>query len=105
MPGAGAYTTNLLRPYKGLSNINQNTTEFWDTYHSLQMSVNRRFRDGFSFGVNYTYGISFKGNTGLQKRLQHAADGTISVRPDEAQWEDLMKNLDSRPHIIKANAV
>jgi outer membrane receptor protein involved in Fe transport len=105
VPGAGAYTTNLLRPYKGLSNINQNTTEFWDTYHSLQMSVNRRFRDGFSFGVNYTYGISYTGNTGLQKRLQHAADGTISVRPDEAQWEDLMRNLDSRPHIIKANAV
>ena len=52
-------------PYPGLANINQNTTEFWDTYHSLQASLNRRFRNGFSFGANYTYGISYKGNIGL----------------------------------------
>ena len=62
-PGATALTANLLRPYQGLANINQNTTEFWDTYHSLQASLNRRFRNGFSFGANYTYGISYKGNT------------------------------------------
>lgn len=105
MPGATAYTTNLLRPYRGLSTINQNTTEFWDTYHSLQTSLNRRFRDGFAFGLNYTYGISFKGNTGLQQRLQHAADGTVSIRADQAQYEELLKTLDRRPHIIKANAV
>jgi hypothetical protein len=105
VPGAQAYTTNLLRPYPGLGNINQNTTGFWDTYHSLQTSLNRRFRNGFAFGVNYTYGISFKGNTGLQLRLQHAADRTISIRPDQAQFEQLMQNLDRRPHIIKANAI
>jgi Carboxypeptidase regulatory-like domain/TonB-dependent Receptor Plug Domain len=96
---------NALRPYKGLGNINQNTTEFWDTYHSIQTSLNRRFRDGFSFGVNYTYGISFKGNTGLQKRLVHNADGSITVRADQAEYEKLNETLDRRPHIIKANAV
>ena len=42
------------------------STKFWDTYHSIQTSFNRRFRDGFSFGVNYTLGLSLKGNTGLQ---------------------------------------
>jgi hypothetical protein len=105
VPGANAYTQNLLRPYPGLSNINQNTTDFWDLYHSLQMSLNRRFRNGFSFGANYTWGISFTGNTGLQKRLQHAADGTFSVRDDQAAYEDLNKNLDRRPHYLKANAV
>jgi hypothetical protein len=105
VPGGNAYTTNLLRPYRGLSVINQNTTEFWDTYHSLQTSLNRRFRNGFSFGVNYTYGISFKGNTGLQVRLQHAADGTISVRSDQADYEKLLETLDRRPHYMKANAV
>jgi len=105
VPGATAYTQNLLRPYRGLSNINQNTTEFWDLYHSLQMSLNRRFRNGFSFGANYTWGISFTGNTGLQKRLQHAADGTFSIRADQAEYEALNKNLDRRPHYLKANAV
>ena len=46
LPGANAYTTNLLRAFKGLGTINENTTTFWDTYHSLQTSLNRRFRAG-----------------------------------------------------------
>ncbi len=105
VPGAVAYSANLLRPYRGLGSINQNTTDFWDLYHSLQMSLNRRFRNGFSFGANYTYGISFTGNTGLTKRLQHAPDGTFSLRADQAAYEELNKYLDRRPHILKANAV
>jgi hypothetical protein len=105
VPGAAAYTTNLLRPFPGLGNINQQTSDFWDTYHSIQTSFTRRFRNGFSFGANYTYGISLQGTTGLVKRLQHAPDGTISVRGDQAQYEDLMSDLDRRPHYLKANAV
>jgi hypothetical protein len=104
VPGANT-NDNLLRPFRGLGNINQNTTEFWDTYHSLQVSLNRRYRNGLLFGANYTYGISFKGNTGLQKRLVHAADGTIAVSPDQEAYEALNENLDRRPHVLKANAV
>src|SRR5213075_1212986 len=39
VPGANAYTTNLLRPYQGFSSIQQNTGEFSDTYHSIQSNV------------------------------------------------------------------
>jgi hypothetical protein len=105
VPGANALTTNLLRPYRGLTNINQNTTEFWDEYHSIQTSLNRRFRNGFSFGVNYVLSLSFKGNTGLQKRLQHAPDGTISVRADQAEYERLNEDLNLQRHLMKANFV
>jgi hypothetical protein len=105
VPGANALTTNLLRPYKGLSTINQNTTEFHDTYHSVQFTLNRRYRNSFAFGVNYTRGLSFKGNTGLQLRLQHNADGSYSVRSDQSQYEALNQNLDLRPNIIKANGL
>ena len=96
---------NFLRPYHGLGNINQNTTEFHDTYHSIQTSLNRRFRDGFAFGANYTYSISWTGNTGLQKRLLHAPDGTISIRADQAAYEALNNNLAIIPHVFKANAI
>jgi hypothetical protein len=105
IPGATAYTANLLRPYQGLAAINENDTTFWDTYHSLQFSMNRRFAKGLSFGATYTYGISLKGNTNIVKRLQHAADGTVSQRSDEAQWESLMGTLDRRPNYLKGNAV
>jgi hypothetical protein len=105
VPGATAYTTNLLRSFRGLSTIAQQTTEFHDTYHSIQSNFNRRFRNGVQFGLNYTLSLSLTGNTGLQKRLQHAADGTVSLRADQAEYEELNRNLNLQRHLIKGNAV
>lgn len=104
-PGQTAYTSNLLRPFRGYSGIEENATKFWDTYHSIQASLNRRFRGGFSFGTAYTYGISLKGNTGLNQRLTHTADGKISLRSDQQAWEKLNETLDRRPHFLKFNTV
>jgi hypothetical protein len=105
VPGASAYTTNLLRAFRGLASINEQETRFWDEYHSIQTSLNRRFRNGLAFGTNYTLGLSLKGNTGLQMRLQHAADGTISVRSDQADYEKLNEDLALQRHVIKSYAV
>ena len=105
MPGASAYTTNLLRPFRGYSNINEQETRFWDEYHGLQFSLNRRFQNGLAFGTNYNLALSLKGNTGLQFRLQHAADGTISIRDDQAQYETLNENLAMQRHVIKSFAI
>jgi hypothetical protein len=104
-PGQTAYTSNLLRPYRGFAGIEDNQTKFWDTYHSIQMSVNRRFQHGLSFGASYTYGISLKGNTGLNQRFVHGPDGSISLRSDEQAYEDLMSTLDRKPHFLKINAI
>jgi hypothetical protein len=104
-PGAGAYSSNLLRAYRGLGNINSQLTQFHDTYHSIQSNFNRRFRNGFSFGANYTLSLSFTGNTGLTKRLQHNADGSFSVRADQAEYEELNKQLNLQRHLLKTNWV
>jgi len=105
VPGAGALPQNLLRGYPGLGSIQQQATEWHDTYHSIQSNFNRRFRDGFSFGANYTLSLSYTGNTGLTKRLQHNADGTFSVRADQAQYEELNKQLNLQRHLLKTNWV
>jgi hypothetical protein len=105
VPGAGALPTNLLKPYRGFGNINQNTTEFSDDYHSIQSNFNRRFRNGFSFGVNYVLSLSFTGNTGLTQRLQHGADGSVSIRSDQAAYEKLNDQLNLQRHLVKANWV
>jgi hypothetical protein len=105
VPGQGAYSANLLRPFPGLGSINQNTMEFQDTFHSIQTNFNRRFRNGFSFGFNYVLSLSFTGNTGLVKRQTHNADGTISMRADQAEYEALNKQLDLRRHLVKGNWV
>src|ERR1041385_2022802 len=55
--------------------------------------------------MNYTLGLSLKGNTGLQERIQHAADGTISIRSDQAQYEALNEDLPLQRHVIKGFAV
>ena len=105
-PGANALPDNALRAYRGLAVINQNTTGFWDTYHSIQTAFQRRFQNGFSFGANYTLGLSLEGNTGLVQRLQHAPDGTISYRSDQAEYEELNKQLvEFRRHVAKVNGV
>jgi hypothetical protein len=105
VPGASAYPSNLLRAYRGYSNINEQETRYWDEYHGLQFALNRRFQHGLAFGTNYNLGLSFKGNTGLQLRLQHAADGTITVRSDQAQYESLNENLAMQRHVIKSYAI
>ena len=110
VPGATAYPANMLRAFRGYSNINEQETRFWDEYHGLQFSLNRRFQNGLAFGTNYNLGLSLKGNTGygntgLQLRLQHAADGTISIRDDQAAYEKLNENLALQRHVIKSYAV
>ena len=104
-PGASAYTTNLLRPFVGLNTIGQNTTDFHDTYHSIQVSVNRRFAHGFSFAAAYTYGISLTGNTGLVRHYVRNPDGTLSLWSGQAAYEALNNTLDRRPNFLKFNSV
>ena len=105
VPGGSSQPDNVLRAFRGLGNINQYTTDYWDEWHSIQTSLNRRFQNGFSAGVNYTLALSLTGNTGLQKRLQHAPDGTISLRADQAEYEALNEDLNPQRHVLKANAV
>jgi hypothetical protein len=65
IPGAAslaATNPDLIRAYRGYGSITQRFYDGWRTHHSLQFSVNRRFRDGFSFGFNDTIGLSDKGS-------------------------------------------
>ena len=78
---------------------------FHTTYHSIQTTFNRRFRDGLSFGLNHTLGLSFTGNTGTQVRLQHNPDGSFAIRDDQGAYEKLLENAGNRRHTVKANAV
>jgi hypothetical protein len=112
VPGATALLPDQLRPYTGYGPIFAFMPVFNSTYHSIQTSLNRRMRNGLQFGINYTYSISFTGNAGvtggglgLGYRLQHNADGSYSVRDDQAEYEEINKDMGNRPHVFKANAV
>jgi hypothetical protein len=91
-----------MRAFRGFSGITQNVSRGWITHHSLQLSFNRRFRNGLSFGFNDTIGLSAKGSVGA--RLQHNPDGTVSYRDDQAQADELLQTPPIR-HTMKGNFV
>ena len=104
-PGT-ALNNNLLRPFRGYSNINVQMPIWHRTFHSLQLSWTRRWRNGFSFQVNDTWTLYDKGNVmlpGPQLRLIHGADGSYSESPDQAIAEELFADQGTPTHIIVVN--
>ena len=110
-PGATALTTDFLRPYRGFASIGMNLPQFRETFHSIQTGWNRRFRDGFSFSGSYTLTLSHAGNiqpigsTLPPLRLQHHSDGSYSIRDDQAEYEELNKNMGTPRHILRLTGV
>jgi hypothetical protein len=103
VPGGSALTTDLLRPIRGYGTITQMQQDGWRTFHSIQVSFQRRFRDGFSFGFNDTVSLYDRQSTAL--RLQHHADGSYFVRDDQAEADRLLGSALTSRHVMKATFV
>jgi hypothetical protein len=102
-PGSAAVVSDLMRPFRGYSSITQTSGWLNRTYHSLQLSLQRRFRNGLSFGFNDTIGLYDRQNT--TPRLQHDVNGVVSVRADQAEADRLLGDNNPQAHIMKANFV
>jgi carboxypeptidase family protein len=102
-PGATAVSQDRLRAFRGYGAIQQQWGRGWRTYHSVQVSAQRRFHRGISFGVNDTISLYDHQSTGV--RLQHDAEGRYSVRADQAQADRLLGRAVGNRHIIKGNAI
>ena len=100
--GHVAAPSDQMRAFRGYSGITQNVSRGWVTHHSLQVSLNRRFRNGLSFGFNDTIGLSAVGSVGA--RLQHNPDGTVTYRADQAEADRLFQTPPTR-HTMKGNFV
>jgi hypothetical protein len=94
---------DLIRFYRGYAAINQQQPIGWRTYHSIQIALNRRFRNGLLFGFNDTIGLSDMQNAAL--RLQHNADGTITVRADQSKADELLGDNHPQAHVMRAHFV
>ena len=105
VPGANALTTNLLRPYRGLGIVAQQATQFWDTYQSLQFSLNRRYRDGSRVRRQLRARPDVQGqhrspapSAACRRRHTQCSRRSGGLRSAE-------REPDLRPNIIKANAL
>jgi hypothetical protein len=102
--GATAVLQDLMRPFRGYGAIQQQWGRSWRTFHSLQVSFQRRFRNGLSFGFNDTISLYDKQAAGA--RLQHNPDGSFSLRDDQAEADRLLGTPgNQRWHTMKANFV
>jgi hypothetical protein len=100
--GSNTVANDQMRAILGYGAINQQLSRGWNTYHSLQLSFQRRFKDGISFGFNDTISLSNIGSTGA--RLQHNPDGSYSYRADQAEADKLLQT-DPTFHTLKGNFV
>src|SRR4029079_3558494 len=71
--------------------------------HTLQLSVNRRFRNRLSFGFNNPILLYEKSRTNA--RRQHHAGGNKSEPPKQAQADDLFGNFVPTRHTFKGDFV
>ena len=105
-PGAAsiaALNPDLARYYRGFSTISMQQAIQDRTYHSLQISLNRRLRNGIAFGFADTIGLYDRQSVAL--RLQHNPDGSVTVRSDQAKAEDLLGDNNPQAHIMRANFI
>ena len=94
---------DLVRFYRGYGTITQQQPIGYRTYHSIQLTLSRRFRNGLLFGFNDTIGLSDKQQAAL--RLQHNADGTITVRDDQDRANELLGDNQPQAHIMRGHFV
>jgi hypothetical protein len=100
--GSNVVANDQMRAFRGYGNINQQWSRGTNTYHSVQVSFQRRFTNGLSFGFNDTWSLSNKDVSAA--RLQHNSDGTYAYRPDQAEADALLQD-DPVRHTLKGNFV
>jgi hypothetical protein len=102
-PGAAAVSADSMRTFRGYTTITQQVSRGWRTFHSIQLSYTRRFKDGLAFGFNDT--IPLYDHQSTNARLQHNADGTFTERADQAEADELLGTSIANRHVLKGNFV
>ena len=93
IPGASslaAQNPNQVRGYRGYGTIQLRQYDGWRKFHSLELAVNRRFRNGLQFGFNDT--IVLSDVLGVDPRYDHGPDGQVVLRADQAEAQELLGN-------------
>ena len=93
--GANSLSVDFLRAYQGYGDITFNNFDGNATYNSLQISAQRRFSRGLTFGVAYT----------LSKVTTTVSDSTTLTNIFDARAYDYALAAFDRTHFFVANFV
>lgn len=106
IPGASSLATqnpNQVRGYRGYSNILYRQYDGWRKFHSIELAVNRRFRNGLQFGFHDT--IVLSDILSVDPRYDHGPDGQRVLRADQAEAQALLGNQYPPRHNLQGTFV
>jgi hypothetical protein len=106
IPGASslaAQNPNQVRGYRGYGTITYREYSGWRNFHSIEVSVNRRFNDGVQFG--FSDAIVLHDEAIVPPRYDHGPDGQVVFRADQAQAQDLLGDRNTETHNLKGTFV
>jgi len=106
IPGASslaAQNPNQVRGYRGYSNILYRQYDGWRKFHSIEVALNRRFRNGLQFGFHDTVVLS--DILSVDPRYDHGPDGQRVLRADQAEAQALLGNQYPPRHNLQATFV
>ena len=105
-PGAASLAAlfpDLVRGYRGYTRIAMRTYDGWRQYDAIQISINRRLRNGIAFGFNDA--ITLRDVAKVAPRYDHDAAGNLVVRADQGTLQDLLEDQRQPRHLMKATAL
>jgi hypothetical protein len=94
---------NAVRAFQGYGTIRQTQARLWRSYHSIQLQVTRRMRNGVQFSFADTMGLSDMASADV--RTEHRPDGTFGPRADQSKADELLGNQNPTAHFMKASFV
>lgn len=92
--GANVLSVDFLRPFQGYSDITYHLMDARADYNSLQVSLNRRFAGGLTFGLSYT----------LSRTETTVSDETTYTRLVDPEQDYALATFD-RTHYFVSSAV
>ena len=100
----GAFNDDFLRPFRGFGDaINYVTFSSNSRYDSLQVQVNRRYTQGFQYGIAYTYSKSTDDTSDDRDGLVYAT-GTAFGGRDYQKFNFAPSDFDQR-HVFAINYI
>ena len=102
--GRDGAADELLRAIRGYGSITLQWQRGWRTFHSLQLSFQRRFQNGISFGFNDTIG-ALRSAAGRREAGAQQRTARSRMRDDQAKADELLGKNIPATHIMQANFV
>lgn len=83
---------NFFRPYAGYGSITYRQTNLTSNYHSLQVTANRRFKNGLQFGLAYTWSRTMD--------YTDSYDGSVATYQNLRTWNYGPAGYDRRNNLV-----